>query len=65
MTTRMITVSIPIPKNPEQRLVRKCERDEARIMRRCQRFADRLFNCVAVGYCVFALLACVLAAFAL
>ena len=48
--------------SPEQRLARKRERDEARTARRCRRFADQLFNGVAVGYCVFMLLAIVLAA---
>lgn len=62
MTTRIITVSIPAHKTPEQRLARKRERDEARTARKCRRFADRLFNSVAVGYCVFLLIASVLAA---
>lgn len=65
MTTRIITVSIPVHKLPEQRLARKRERDEARTIRRCRRFADRLFNSLAVVYCVFLLLASVLAACAL
>ena len=51
MTTQIITVSIPVPKTPEQRareyldkLERKRERDEARAIRRYQKFADDLWN---------------------
>ena len=48
--------------SPEQRLARKRERDEARTIRRCRRFADQLFNGLAVVYCVFLLIASVMAA---
>ena len=65
MTTRIITVSIPGRMTAEQRLARKRERDEARTIRRCRRFADRLFNGLAVAYCVFLLIASALAAFVL
>ena len=51
--------------SPEQRLTRKRERDEARTIRRCRRFADQLFNGLAVVYCVFLLIASALAAFSL
>lgn len=37
----------------EERWARKLARDEARERRRWQRFADRLFNGAAIGYCVF------------
>lgn len=50
--------------SPKRRLARKRERDEARTIRRCRHFADRLFNGVAVLYCVFLLIACVLAVYA-
>ncbi|MBO5340515.1 MAG: hypothetical protein J6A62_05915 [Oscillospiraceae bacterium] len=60
MTTRIITVSIPIPKTPEQRaqeyidnLERKRARDEARTIRRCQKFADDLWNMALGGFTVF------------
>lgn len=55
MTARIITVSIPVPKTPEQRvqeyvdrIERKRARDEARTIRRCQKFADDLWN-MALG----------------
>jgi len=55
MTTQIITLSIPIPKTPEQlaqeyidNLERKRARDEARTTRRCQKFADDLWH-VALG----------------
>lgn len=68
MTTRIITVSITAMTtaiSPEQRLARKRERDAARTIRRCRRFIDRLFNSLAVVYCVLLLLASVLTVCAL
>lgn len=60
MTTQIITVSIPVPKTPEQRaqeyidnLERKRARDEARTIRRCQKFADDLWNMALGGALVF------------
>lgn len=64
MTTRIITLSIPFPKSPEQvaqeyidRVERKRERDEARTVRRCQKFADDLWNMALGGALVFFALA--------
>ena len=64
MTTHIITVSIPIPKTPEQRaqeyiddLERKRARDEARTIRRCQKFADDLWTMALGGALVFFALA--------
>ena len=66
MTTRIITVSIPIPKTPEQRaqeyvdrLERKRERDEARTIRRCPKFADDLWHTAlgaGLAFFIFAVL---------
>lgn len=60
MTTQIITVSIPVPKTPEQlaqeyidNLERKRARDEARTIRRRQKFADDLFNMSLGGFLVF------------
>lgn len=60
MTTRIITLTIPIPKTPEQRaqeyldnLERKRARDEARTIRRCRKFADNLWNMALGGALVF------------
>lgn len=60
MTTRIITVNIPIPKTPEQlaqeyidRLERKRARDEARTIRRRQKFADDLWTMGLGGALVF------------
>lgn len=60
MTTRIITLSIPVPKTPEQRaqeyldkLERKRARDEARTIRRCQKFADDLWHMALGGALVF------------
>ena len=60
MTTQIITVSIPVPKTPEQRaqeyidnLERKRARDEARMIRRCQKFADDLWHMALGGALVF------------
>ena len=60
MTTRIITLTIPIPKTPEQRaqeyidnLERKRARDEARTIRRGQKFADDLWNMALGGFLVF------------
>lgn len=60
MTTRIITVSIPVPKTPDRvaqdyidRVARKRARDEARTIRRCQKFADDLWNMALGGFLVF------------
>lgn len=60
MTTQIITVSIPVPKTPEQRaqeyidnLERKRARDEERTIRRCQKFADDLWNMALGGFLAF------------
>lgn len=60
MKSCIITVSIPVPKTPEQRaqeyiddLERKRARDEARATRRYQKFADDLWNMALGGALVF------------
>lgn len=60
MTTRIITVSIPVPKTPDQvaqdyidRVERKRARDEERTIRRCQKFADDLWNMALGGAIAF------------
>lgn len=64
MTTRIITVSIPVPMSPEKqaqdyidRVERKRLRDEARAIRRYQKFADDLWNMALGGFCVFMIFA--------
>ena len=56
----MMTVEYRATITAEQRAARKRERDEARAIRRYQRFADRLFNGMAVAYCVFMVMATIL-----
>ena len=60
MTTRIITVSIPVTKTPDRvaqdyidRVARKRARDEARTIRRCQKFADDLWNMALGGSLIF------------
>lgn len=67
MTTRIITVSIPVPKTPDQvaqdyidRVERKRARDEVRTIRRCQKFADDLWNMALGGGVVFFAFAAIL-----
>ena len=64
MKSCITSLSIPIPKTPEQRaqeyidnLERKRARDEARTIRRCQKFADDLWNMALGGALVFFALA--------
>ena len=64
MTTRIITVSIPVPKTPDRvaqayidRVARKRARDEARTIRRCQKFADDLFNMALGAFTLFVVFA--------
>ena len=64
MTTRIITLNIPVPKTPEQlaqeyidNLERKRARDDARAIRRYQKFADDLWNMALGGFCVFMIFA--------
>lgn len=60
MTTKIITISVPVRKTNEQlaseyvdRVERKRARDEARAIRRYQKFADDLWNMALGAFAVF------------